>query len=169
MSNELDWAVYEHFGGGEPDVDAMNSTNYADCYLGPNGLVATIPCTENLVWACIPVLEFLNGRPWNNMALNYVMGLRPSAIRVTTGAVTADSYCWRVTVHLELDERTIKRIEQEVQTMGVGCRYGADLKLHLSKYRDKPVLSKEDFPPSARGIINTAAIKALDLKEEAQE
>lgn len=171
MSNELDWKVYENFGGDrEADVVEMNNTDYADAYLGRHGTTAVIPCDKNLVWTVIPVLEFLNGRPWNNVALNYVMGLRPSTIRVTAGEVAADSYTWRVTVHLELDGRTVKHIEQEVQTMGVGCRYGADLKLHLGEYRDKPVLSKEDFPLAPRAIVNMNAVKTLNLsKEKAQE
>lgn len=70
-------------------------------------------------YTVIPVLEFLNGKPWCSMALNYVEALRPHYIRVTAGEQTCDAVTWRVTVHLEKDNRTIRFIEQEVE---VGLR-----------------------------------------------
>ena len=65
-------------------------------------------------FACIPVLEFLRGLPWNNLARNYVTALRPSRIRVTEGIIKLDAVTWRVTVWLEEDGRTIHKIDQEV-------------------------------------------------------
>ena len=64
----------------------------------------------------IPVLTFLNGLPWDRLALNYVHALRPGSIRVTTGEVTCDSQSWRVTVcvHKSGGVLIIDSISQEV-------------------------------------------------------
>ncbi len=68
----------------------------------------------------LPVLPFLAGQPWDNLALNLVHSLRPSAVRVATYAegVKCDGKCWRVTVHLQKDNKTIGSIEQEVEVAG---------------------------------------------------
>ena len=146
--------------GRRADAEAMNATNVADKFIGVHGEIPDQ--TSSLVYTEIPVLHFLWGRPWNNMALNYVMGLRPYRIRVTTGECTADACLWRVTVFLERDKRTIKRIEQEVQTWGIGCRYGADLKLHHERFKGKMVLEQSDFPPHLGGFINMKAVEKLN-------
>ncbi len=71
-------------------------------------------------YTSLPMLTGLNGKPWNDMALALVMGLRPSAIRVCKpGDVLLDtSREWRVTVHLREDNRTIQSIEQEMTAAG---------------------------------------------------
>jgi hypothetical protein len=69
---------------------------------------------ESYGWSSIKVLEFLNGKPWDNVALAYVHSLRPSSIRVTTGCITLDSRIWRVTVFVD-DDNIIKYITQEVE------------------------------------------------------
>jgi hypothetical protein len=106
----------------------------------------------------IPVLEFLNGRPWNNAALNVVHALRPSSIRVTTGEMTCDSMSWRVTVHID-PTGIIRKIDQEVDVGLIGCRYGAD----VSAYID----GRTPRPGGHGGIINPRGLKKLldDPKE----
>jgi hypothetical protein len=83
----------------------------------------------------LPVLPFLCGREWDNAALNVVRSLRPSSIRVTLGAVTADECLWRVTVWLEPNNRTIKEILQEVEVGLIGCRYASDVATYIAKKR----------------------------------
>lgn len=105
-------------------------------------------------WMSIPVLEFLNGRPWNNAALNLVRALRPSCVRVTTGETTTDGCSWRVTITVDpKDKRTIKKVEQEVEVGIVGCRFGADVADYI----------EGRTPPSKVGgvIFNTRALKKL--------
>lgn len=142
------------------NVETMNNTDHADRYLDPCG-VAPVDFTDRRVYISIPMLEFLWGRPWNNVAVNYVMALRPSSVRATSGCVTADASSWRVTVYLEKDERTIRRIEQEVVACGAGCRYGADLMLHKEGFVGKAVLGESDFPHEIGGIVNIKAVKKL--------
>lgn len=60
-------------------------------------------------------LPFLKGRPWDEVALAYVSGLRPSCIRVIkhNSGMHCDARVWRVTVHLGKRGK-ISEIEQEV-------------------------------------------------------
>lgn len=74
-------------------------------------------------YTSINVLPFLNGRPWDEIALAYVHALRPSQLRVVQEGIQLDAEAWRVTVWLNPDARTIKSIEQEVQ---VGLPDGID-------------------------------------------
>lgn len=87
-------------------------------------------------WGSIKVLEFLNGKPWDNIALAYVHSLRPSSIRVTKGSITLDSRIWRVTVFVD-DDNIIESVSQEVEVglpkevrnseaLGVALEYGID-------------------------------------------
>ena len=64
-------------------------------------------------YTVIRVLEFLNGRRWDDIALAYVHALRPSSIRVSAGIITCDCRAWRVTVMID-DNKIIDYIEQEV-------------------------------------------------------
>ena len=98
---------------------------------------------EEKVWCVIRVLEFLNGRPWNQLALNFVHSLRPVMIRVVRGATTLDAITWRVTVHVDL-QGEIDFIEQEVEAGGVGANNGADLRAQLDGRR---------FPSGSLGIL----------------
>lgn len=95
-------------------------------------------------YTVIPVLEFLWGKPWNDMAKNYLRALRPSDVRETFGEIKNDARPWRVTVILErvitpagieLPTPIVKRIEQEVEVNLEGATCGFDLKLHD---RDRP-------------------------------
>ena len=105
------------------------ATDLADVYKTHHAVRAEPP--GNRCWTVIPVLEFLKGKPWDNMALNLVYALRPSAIRATTGQITLDAYTWRITVYLEDDERTIRKIEQEVDCGCIGIRNGQDASYYI--------------------------------------
>lgn len=63
-------------------------------------------------WLSVPICEFLYGKPWDNVALAYVSGAKPSSIRVTTGMVHLDSRVGRVTVFVD-DKNIITSIDQE--------------------------------------------------------
>jgi hypothetical protein len=63
----------------------------------------------------VPMLEFLNGRKWDDYAMAIVHSLRPSALRTSiTGALKCDAVMWRVTVLLN-EDGTIKEIWQEAE------------------------------------------------------
>lgn len=61
----------------------------------------------------LPVLQFLWGQPWDQLAQNFVHSLRPSHVRVSDGDVKCDSQSWRVTVYVR--EGMIVSMEQEVE------------------------------------------------------
>jgi hypothetical protein len=67
-------------------------------------------CTGSL---SIKVLEFLKGKPWNDVALGFVHSLRPTSIRVTDGTIKLDARPWRVTVTVD-EKDIIQEITQEV-------------------------------------------------------
>lgn len=86
-------------------------------------------------WTDVTVLQFLWGRPWDEVALAYVHSLRPSLLRVIVagGLETCDARPWRVTVYLNGDN-TIKKIVQEAEVaIGFvpGCRNGYELRCLL--------------------------------------
>ena len=79
----------------------------------------------------IRVLGVLEGKPWDDLALAFVHGLRPSAIRVTKGEVTLDSWQGRVTVVVD-DNNIIESIEQEVEVgLPEGVAHGQALRVAL--------------------------------------
>jgi len=84
----------------------------------------------------ITVLDFLNGKPWDDLALAYVHALRPSSIRVTKGTVKCDARTWHVTVYIT-EDNIIEEISQEAEVglpdgvehgeaLGVALQYGID-------------------------------------------
>lgn len=110
-------------------------------------------------WMTLDVLPELVGRPWNNAAANFLVCLRPSAVRVTYGSVTLDSYNWRVTVYLN-QNGTIRRITQEVEVGLTGFRNGHDASLYLAHeddHLDRPV-------PNV--IVNPRALSRLNFDPE---
>ena len=137
---KLSWVIQESVFNPNDYPSEDNSgyeTDEADKFIDSNGKEPDD--LNSCGWACIRVLEFLKGQPWNNLALNYVQALRPSSIRVIkhrTGQ-TADAYTWRVTVYLEEDNSTVKRIEQECNVGSIGVRNGYDLKLKLQIQKEK--------------------------------
>ena len=152
---------------GSPEEKELNkrlkpevylAMDQADRYLGTG---KDMEASDDSCYAVIPVLEFLKGKPWNNMALNFVQALRPSMLRVTYGEIQCDSRRWRVTVYLESEGSMIKRIEQEVTAGALGVRYGHDLHAYMHGYGPSPCA------PTA--IINTRALRALKLQSELQE
>lgn len=103
-------------------------TDCADHYRSTSSLGVLLEHSAiGSVCQSIEMLHFLSNLPWNNLALNYVLGLRPSCIRVATGEVTTDSVKDRVTVYLKSDNRTVARIEQEMWPGAIGVKNGADL------------------------------------------
>lgn len=63
-------------------------------------------------YPCVPIFDFLEGRPWDNDALAIVSMLRPTCIRVITNECTADHRWGRVTVRVT-EEKVITSIEYE--------------------------------------------------------
>ncbi len=81
-------------------------------------------CFNCLGWSSIDVLQFLWGKPWNEIALGYVHSLRPSAVYVSTGMFTCDTCTWRVKVLIDKDN-IIENISQEVEVgLPDGIHYG---------------------------------------------
>jgi hypothetical protein len=107
----------------------------------------------------LTVLPELTGRPWNNAAANYLLCLRPSAVRVTYGMVTLDSYSWRVTVYLN-EDNTIRCIEQEVNVGLIGFRNGWDAANYLTGNYE--ALGR----PQPTGFFNPRAVRRLRLESD---
>lgn len=158
---KIGWAIYENSGPYylPSDDDSCYETDEADKYLDHCG--KDVEKSNKIIWTVIPVLEFLYGQPWNNLALNYVMGLRPSAIRVTEGNITCDCHNWRVTVYLKNDKRTIKRIDQECELGCIGAECGQDLKLKLEQQKTGEKIPKFD---ASCAIMNEYATSRVELK-----
>ena len=101
----------------------------AEKYYGAQG--ETAERHNHFGYLTLPVLEFLWGQQWDDLALACVMTLRPSTIRVTAGECTTDSCCWRVTVYQDdpEDRNFISRIDQEVEIpiYDSELRNGADM------------------------------------------
>ena len=75
------------------------------------------------------VLRFLQGRPWDEIALAWVHALRPSMIRVVRGEETLDAVCWRVSVYLGAGG-LIQSVRQEVEVgLPEGVEDGHDLRV----------------------------------------
>ena len=100
--------------------------------------VKGLPLNEQFSYTSIRVLEFLYGLPWDDFAVNYVYGLRPSDVRLGTPYTCLDDLAClhRVTVMLTPDNRTILWIEQEVRvgTLG-GFENGRALDKELKRRR----------------------------------
>ena len=82
-------------------------------YLTRQGFDYERPC--RIGFTILPVLPFLIGKEWDDLALAFVHSLRPSSIRVCAGPETTDSRDWRVTIHLRPGTMTIVDIYQEVE------------------------------------------------------
>lgn len=145
--------------GMPPVTDELRTKRYgtdeADRYFTHHAVKVPVPMDHGIMFNRIELLPHLKGRPWNNDALNWVLALRPSAIRVTTGLCTCDSYTWRVTVLVEDDGRTIRSISQEVACGAYGLRCGADLAEYAAPLNDGPMV-----------FVNTRAIARLQLDDK---
>lgn len=168
---KIKWQVHERGPGDPPDTFLsyadLAATEEADAYkVYPHKLYEP---PNRRGYTCINVLPELRGRAWDAAALNLMQALRPSAIRVIgpDGFCTADATHWRVSVFLEDDNRTIRRIEQEVEVGLRGCRYGQD----VSAYLDGK-LAPDGSGNEVVGYFNVASIMKLELysdKEKADE
>lgn len=81
-------------------------------------------------FCCVEVLHFLNGKPWDDVALAFVESLRPTHLRVISPGkgTQIDAQTWRVTVYLNDDDKTIEKIKQEVQVgLPDDVQHGGDL------------------------------------------
>lgn len=61
------------------------------------------------------ILEFLTGKPWDEVALACCTAFNPSYIRVTDGLVNLDGRVGRITVLIDENTKLIKKITQEVR------------------------------------------------------
>jgi len=159
---KLGWKIYENTG---PCYLPSASTecykfDKADKYKNTCGVA--VKKSKSWSFAVVRVLEFLWGQPWNNLALNYVMGLNPTSIRVSTGTITADAYFGRVTVLLDKDERTIRKIEQEMQVGLIGCENGWDLNLKLMQQKTGKKIEPFDINSA---FINPKAIAKIEIEK----
>lgn len=95
----------------------------------------TIPKKEwDTSGTSIGVLPELIGVPWNEISMCYVLALNPSAVRVSSDSVTADSYPRRITVMVDnLENRIITSITMEVTIPCPKDYCGFDLQMHLHK------------------------------------
>lgn len=93
---------------------------------------------NSIGWKSIKVLEFLNDKQWDDVALAYVHALRPSSIRVTEGTTKLDARVWRVTVYIN-EDNTIRYISQEVEVgLPENVAHGEALSYALSHGIDSP-------------------------------
>ena len=94
--------------------DALRAERYRGRTNGCDGDHYEQPAA--ICWGDIRVLEFLKGRPWDDLALGFVHALRPSKIRVLehNDCQQCDARIWRVTVYLN-EAGLIDYIEQEVE------------------------------------------------------
>lgn len=108
-------------------------------------------------YTAIPVLEFLNGEPWDDRILDFIHALRPSDVRIAmeNEAVTSDARVWRVTVYLD-NASNVKKIEQEVE---VGLRTADNGHCLINK------IPKGDWPKGPVAIVNTRAVRRLMEKQ----
>jgi hypothetical protein len=150
----IGWSVYEVTPEEDAktldyDASVLASTEEADKYRSNDYVHYVKPDQHG--FACIDVLQQLWGRPWDQYALNMVHSVRPSGIRVVGSreGLTLAAITWRVTVHLEDDNRTIHKIDQEVEVALVGAKHGHG----LHKYEIGAA------PSPALGYFNPRAIK----------
>jgi len=85
---------------------------------------------------CVDVLPELLGLPWNEITMCYVLSLNPTALRVSSDSVTADSCHGRITVMVkDLTEKIIEHIYMEVDIPCPENYCGYDLQLCLNKLK----------------------------------
>jgi len=100
-----------------PTTGNMHDTDYIGKYEVPMG------------YTSIDVLPFLTGKPYDNLAWNWILALRPSCVReCRDGWVTLDACSNRVTIYIGKDN-LIERISQEVSVGLIGVHHGHDLEM----------------------------------------
>jgi len=158
---KLGWVVRVIAPGedmGDPPGDHQG-TEYSDPYIGEK---QGVPLRFDAIsrrqgYTSIPVLPFLTGKPWNNLAINWMKALRTSDIRVTTGFVTLDTCPWRVTVLID-ENKIIKSITQEVDVGLIGVHHGA----HLNAVTKDPDFIWDNTSMSVNFNMNGVKKETLD-------
>jgi hypothetical protein len=162
---KIGWTVSENDSSVKLDLDRLYDVDEAREFYTHHAVWVTDEMKKRYgsVWANIPILEFLNGKQWNNCALNYAMAFSPRAIRVTKGECTCDEMTGRITVIVD-ENNTIQRISMEAAPGGIGIRFGADLIEHLPGAARLP-----DMPEGCGySIVNPRALKRM-MEELDQE
>ena len=151
----------EHMRSTSPD--RAKETDAADMFrkdgkrAGKNG---------NTGFMVMPVLELLNGQPWNNLALNYIYTLNPTFIRATNGPMHCDAVPGRVTVILKEDNKTIDYVEQEVSPSLIGCHDSCELRKQLAYQKGHGLLDGYAYREPSRMIINEEGVTMIDFGEK---
>lgn len=127
--------------------DRLKETNIIDQYRSHHAVIFKPEITQG--WTSIEILSEFKGKKLDNSLVNALVPYRPSAVRITNGAVTLDAYTWRVTVLLEDDDETIRHISQEVQ---IG-KHGVGPHKDVSKNKPNPIC-----------VINDYAISKIKVK-----
>ena len=89
-------------------------------------------------YTSLPVLNFLWGKLWDELALKYIHSVNPTLIRVIKDGCpeTTDSVHGRVTIYLKEDGKTIHHIKQEVSVAG-GCGHDVNCE-YKKRYGEYP-------------------------------
>lgn len=128
-----DWKAYEYLPGQEPPLEKKSHPKPIEHYISRQGQPYEPPGSQSGL--SLEVLPFLKGKPLNDLTFNYLMALRPSFVRIVLGEETCDAMRWRVTIYLEGDKTTIKKITQECDVGCVGAHHGSDLAQKLRGLR----------------------------------
>ena len=91
----------------ESSHERSMETDRSDKYISHLGVKPTD--IKSYSYTEVDVLSSLKGQPWNNLALNYVLSLNPSSIRVSSDLITCDCHHDRITVMLEEDGENYKK------------------------------------------------------------
>ena len=123
LKNDGEEALKSYLYNNHPD--RQTEVDLADIYYSTCGVAFKEP--DAVGYDVVEVLPELKGEPWNNEAVNRLVCVRPSSVRVTESSVTCDWRVWRVTVYLEKDGVTIKKIVQEVRIGKHGHGFNEDV------------------------------------------
>jgi len=111
---------------------------YPQLYFQHNGAPYNHDGVRACGYTCIPVLEFLWGRRFDQVVMGYIHGLRPTTVRVSVdGGNCCDARRWRVTVYTDKTGKWVEAIHQEIevnlpegvvhgQALGLAKEYGID-------------------------------------------
>jgi hypothetical protein len=128
----------------DTDLHKLLATDQSGRFLQITNECITIPYQSlaSCDLTIVPVLKFLWGMYWNNLALNWVNTLRPSCLTVTVNNDYTPKIAWEVVVYvqqLNADNKTdflIDRITQNCSAGIIGVKNGDSLSLttnHLIK------------------------------------
>lgn len=129
---------------------------------------------ERRGYVTVEVLHELKGKPFDDVALGFIVGLRPSCVRVVRDWQTDDSRLWRVTVfvgpiptiedlrnHVVSESNLIRKIEQEIEVaLPEGVQHGHALKDALRHGFDSPQVKRhvgaEGYFYGVDGVMRTS-------------